>query len=283
MADSSTQCALQTVIINVQNALHEMNEVTKNLKITRASLIQVIHNKINELNDFINEKQPCDSKFSESPSIEPPTRESMINDLEPMRNTITDPEITSNIDLTIFPPPDDTSNSVNKFPQSPKSAARQVNICKFHIKKSCRFGPNGIGCKFTHPQICSSLYSSGECLNNQCCSSHPTMCRNSLNSKHCHQRHCGFLHVEGTASNSIYDPRPPKPFPQKLSQSSAINQLPHHYSPFLEKRVDDITSQLQIIMQKINLISTSGLHFRPHSHYQKETASNQLIKLHQQQ
>ena len=77
-------------------------------------------------------------------------------------------------------------------------------ICRFFRNRKCKHGIKGIGCKFTHPKICSKFTQHGTrqprgCkLGKKCPDFHPKMCINSLRKGECFDESCKFSHVKGT-------------------------------------------------------------------------------------
>ena len=75
-------------------------------------------------------------------------------------------------------------------------------VCRFYLKKQCKHGMKGDGCRFSHPPICQKLLNFGHskkgCKGKGCKSIHPKMCNHSLKSKECPYKNCKFYHVKGT-------------------------------------------------------------------------------------
>ena len=163
---------------------------------------------------------------------------------------------------------------------SSESEKSQI-ICRFFTKGKCKHGMKGIGCNFTHPNICSKYTHHGTrqprgCnLGKKCNDFHPVMCINSLRKGECFSESCKFNHIKGTkrhpppTQNQNINSKPTPTQPQNhppLNESVSSNQLNAHDNHFLEvirllkaeiletmeQKMTSITNQIQQIHQNQN-------------------------------
>ena len=92
---------------------------------------------------------------------------------------------------------------------------KEQKLCPHYRKNVCRFGVQGKGCPFNHPERCQKLMHHGTrsdsgCNKGQKCEKfHPKMCQSSLTKNECLDRKCQLAHVRGTRRVS----KPPDPKP----------------------------------------------------------------------
>ena len=102
-----------------------------------------------------------------------------------------------------------TEHSQQNDDESPPREAREARThkkrtCKFYKWGSCRYGINGEGCKFDHPELCKKFTQHGTrqprgCnKGKECKYLHPQMCMNSLRSGKCATPRCRYRHIKGT-------------------------------------------------------------------------------------
>ena len=101
---------------------------------------------------------------------------------------------------------DDVQKSENK-------SSKHETICRFFLRKRCKYGIKGEKCKFTHPPLCNKLlkdgYSEKGCTKGTKCKFfHPKMCCQSLNKRECSYKNCKFYHVAGTKPSELHSPDP---------------------------------------------------------------------------
>ena len=75
-------------------------------------------------------------------------------------------------------------------------------VCRYFLRKECRHGVTGNGCKFEHPKLCFKYIRNGNkfggCKKEQCRFYHPKLCNESLKERKCLKTSCKFYHVKGT-------------------------------------------------------------------------------------
>ena len=76
-------------------------------------------------------------------------------------------------------------------------------VCNHYINRSCKFGPKGEKCRFSHPKICKFFAKFGDrkgggCKKGERCSFyHPKLCWQTARGFQCNRKNCHFLHPFG--------------------------------------------------------------------------------------
>lgn len=140
---------------------------------------------------------------------------------------------------------------------------KSKQICKFFKKQSCKHGPSGKNCKYTHPKLCKKFVSHGTrkpngcSLGKKCKFFHPQMCFESLRKGCCFRQDCKFRHVKGTK-------REPEKKPQ---QEQYTNQMTNHLVnviPDIEPKPSDQNPFLDLIRQlKAEIIHQMDMKLQP--------------------
>ena len=92
--------------------------------------------------------------------------------------------------------------------QVPQPRSRNLGICSYFRKGTCRYGISGRGCPKQHPKACRKLILHGNrgprgcSKGNNCDSFHPKMCHQSLVAGECLTLNCKLRHVAGTKRNT---------------------------------------------------------------------------------
>lgn len=95
------------------------------------------------------------------------------------------------------------SNAPDK-PIQAETKKKNKAICRFFRKGTCRHGPKGEECSFSHPAICQKLINHGAndkrgCKKGKSCKDfHPKMCPSSVSTHECLNTMCKLYHVKGT-------------------------------------------------------------------------------------
>lgn len=83
--------------------------------------------------------------------------------------------------------------------------------CKFYMQGHCRYGNNGLGCRFPHPSMCYDFLrhgNSGCSRGIRCKYIHPKLCGLALRNGFCHRKKCYFYHSPGTKESSSTNSSP---------------------------------------------------------------------------
>ena len=87
----------------------------------------------------------------------------------------------------------------------PENEANKSNqaVCRFYLKKACKYGRKGENCPFNHPKLCYKYIKRGEksggCKKGKDCQFlHPQLCKRALNTRTCLNKNCRYYHVQGT-------------------------------------------------------------------------------------
>lgn len=95
-------------------------------------------------------------------------------------------------------------NTNQQNDQNQQREDRNVPICKFFLKGSCKHGLRGRGCNYFHPKKCKKFMEHGTrqprgCnLGKSCKDFHPKMCLGSLRKGECFSESCHLNHIKGT-------------------------------------------------------------------------------------
>ena len=94
-------------------------------------------------------------------------------------------------------------NTIVNSDSSKKPEAATASICRYYIKRECKYGRAGNECKFRHPKICPRFSKDGDrkagCKKGSSCSDfHPKACWESMERKECSRIKCRYFHLNGT-------------------------------------------------------------------------------------
>ena len=89
---------------------------------------------------------------------------------------------------------------------SPITSNTKQTTCKFFLRRGCKHGRKGDGCKFEHPKLCFKYVKHGDkrsgCKEGkECTYVHPKLC-SSYRSGTCSRDKCGLYHIRGTKFRS---------------------------------------------------------------------------------
>ena len=87
-------------------------------------------------------------------------------------------------------------------------------ICRFYKLRTCKHGPTGKGCPFSHPKKCSNFLKHGDkaggCKKGRSCDLyHPPLCWSSAKFGACDRKDCKFQHLQGTKRTPRQAPQRP--------------------------------------------------------------------------
>ena len=99
--------------------------------------------------------------------------------------------------------PEYVRNNVQTVSMPNSSSASTAILCRFYMRKQCKHGRKGDGCKFAHPKLCLKYTTHGDmkggCKKGSDCNfAHPQLCKGSLKTKQCIRKKCSLFHVRGT-------------------------------------------------------------------------------------
>ena len=140
-------------------------------------------------------------------------------------------------------------------------------ICRYYKTMTCKYGPKGVGCPYSHPKKCPKFLKHGKkaggCKKDRCGLYHPPLCWSSSNLGTCDRKKCRYQHLQGTKRNlnaeqaaradSVASPRP-----TYAQAAGAISERPPYghreesedrQQDFLEMRRE--VRQMQEMMRKI--------------------------------
>ena len=88
---------------------------------------------------------------------------------------------------------DDDRNCRNENGDKNTEPIKRESVCSFYLRRKCKHGRNGEGCKCLHPKLCFSFMKKGHegCNKNDCEYLHPKMCNKQ---QKCPRTDCKFLH-----------------------------------------------------------------------------------------
>ena len=107
--------------------------------------------------------------------------------------------------------------NVRESPNSKNETKKKKKLCKFYVKKTCKYGAKGVGCEFDHPPKCIKFMSHGDknakgCKKGKDCGSgyHPPICWDSLRDRVCGRENCKYRHLHRTKRREqpVIDSRP---------------------------------------------------------------------------
>lgn len=278
MAVTIDCCALETIIFNVNLALNEITNDVKNLKITRTRLQEVTELKVNELKLFLDENKVCICKSPERGSLvtefsmAPPNIPEMNENVENKANYLyqADSSINvsnfssvanNNVDLCNKNSQPEMTSEVRNVIHDKEYSNKTERICRFFIRRKCKYGLKGAGCPFKHPDKCHEFLKNGLCQTRQCAFYHPKICYSSKNDRCCLDTNCLYTHLPGTRR---------KLPPSSITPSSAPHLKDYQNFPtinntdlnsaasavFLEKKLDMLQEQMNklfsIVTPKMN-------------------------------
>ena len=90
------------------------------------------------------------------------------------------------------------------LPNNGQQNIRSATVCTHYRKKNCKFGRKGVGCKFSHPNICRRFVNYGDdsirgcSKKRECKYMHPAMCFDSLKRNKCTKSECKYYHLRNT-------------------------------------------------------------------------------------
>ena len=90
----------------------------------------------------------------------------------------------------------------DRVPENEASKSNQA-VCRFYLKKTCKYGRKGENWPFNHPMLCYKYIKRGEksggCKKGKECQFlHPQLCKKALNTRTCLNKNCHYYHVQGT-------------------------------------------------------------------------------------
>ena len=97
---------------------------------------------------------------------------------------------------------------------NPTAEKAKKGICRFYKFRTCKHGPTGSGCPFSHPKKCSNFLKHGDkaggCKKGRSCDLyHPPLCWSSAKLGTCDRKDCKYQHLQGTKRTPRQAPQSP--------------------------------------------------------------------------
>ena len=158
-------------------------------------------------------------------------------------------------------------------PESVEVQKQEKKLCKYYIRKKCKYGATGKDCPYEHPKKCFKYMQNGNksgrgCKRgNECTFYHPPLCKHSIKTGMCLKNDCKFHHLKGTKYSD-------EKRNGNLSRNTQINQFPDaknvSKSKRLNKQVGTKTAQCTYANKVAGPQRFTASHEQEHADYRME-------------